>query len=281
MPKASKGAIFVGAGDSYAAALAGFYGSKGRCKALDPYALRSAPEASRGLDVFFISVSGRTSSNVAAAGAVAGLAKRTVAITAVASSPLAAKCDEVLALPMKYAPRSVGLGSFSLSLLAVMSAVGATGKCDFESAYASALEDHLEMSSGSGTTYLLGNSLAYPAALYAAAKTYEILGKKAHAELLEEFSHLELFALGKSDVVNLFSSFDPSGLGPRLGAALDGEGYRVNVVPSQGASDLERLFHDVFVGQLSTLKVAAERGLDRPRFLSDLGRLGASDSMIY
>jgi len=281
MPKAQKGAIFVGAGDSYAAALAGFYACNGRCGALDPYVLGSAPEAARGLEVFFISVSGRTASNVAAAGAVAGLAKRTVAITADGSSPLAMKCDEVLSLPMKYTPRRAGLKSFSLSLLAVMKVVGVTERCDFKSTYASAVKDSGVLSAGRGTTYFLGNSLAHAASLYAAAKTYEVLGSKAHAELLEEFSHMELFALGKSDAVNLFSSFDPSDLSQRLGAALARRGHVVSVVPSGGRSNLERLFHDVFVGQLSVLKRAADRGMVKPKFLSDRGRLEASDSMIY
>jgi len=281
VPRAPNGAIFVGAGDSYAAALAGFYGSGGRCAAMDPYALRSAPQAARGLEVFFISASGRTSSNLAAAEAVTGLARRTVAITAEASSPLSGKCDDVLALPMKYEPRMPGLVSFGLSLLAVMKAVRAAGKCDLESAFASAVEDCNNVLTGKGTTYFLGNSLAYPAARYAAAKTYEFLGSKAHAELLEEFSHMELFTLEKPDVVNVFAAFDPSGLAGRLGAALAMEGYTARVVPSRGTSDLERLFHAVFVCQLSALNGSAGRRLSRPRFLSDRGRLETSDSMIY
>jgi len=267
MPEAAKGSVFVGAGDSYAAALAAFYASRGRCIALDPYTLVSAPELTKGLEVYFISVSGKTSSNVAAAGRVRGLAKRTLAITADSSSPLAERCDEILALPMNYVPRTAGMLSFSLSLLTVMKSVGRAGKCDFASAYAGALSDHGEVVWGRGTTYFLGNSLAYPAALYAAAKTYEILGAKAHAELLEEFSHMELFSLVRRDALNVFSCFDPSDASARLQVALAKQRYAPHVIPCRGATDLEGLFHSVFVGQLSVLSRAKELGLKSPRFL--------------
>src|SRR5712692_6512233 len=83
MPKAPEGSIFVGAGDSYAAALAGFYASKGGCMGLDPYTVATDPEITKGREVFFISVSGRTSSNLLAARRVRRLAKKTTALTAV------------------------------------------------------------------------------------------------------------------------------------------------------------------------------------------------------
>src|SRR6266849_643216 len=60
MPKAPEGSIFVGAGDSYAAALAGFHASKGGCFGMDPYVVATVPEITKGREVFFISVSGKT-----------------------------------------------------------------------------------------------------------------------------------------------------------------------------------------------------------------------------
>lgn len=46
--RAPKDSLFVGAGDSYAAALAAFYLSQGRCIALDPYALVASPGIAAG-----------------------------------------------------------------------------------------------------------------------------------------------------------------------------------------------------------------------------------------
>ncbi len=280
LPKASPGSIFVGAGDSYAAAMAGFYASGGRCVALDPYSLASAPELAEGVDVFIISVSGRTSANLKAATKVRSLARGTTAITAVGGSPLGERVDEVVVLPMRYVARSPGVLSFSLSLLAVLKIAGEFAECDFRSSFAAALKDR-KAAWGKGTTYFLGNLLGHPAALYAAAKTYEILGARAQPELLEEFSHLELFSMTKSDAVNVFSSFDPSGTSARLGRVLKRQGYEVNVLPSRGETDAEMLFHAVFVSQLSVVARAKELGLSRPRFLASGGKLDASDRMIY
>ncbi|MDE1857437.1 MAG: hypothetical protein KGI26_00005, partial [Thaumarchaeota archaeon] len=131
LPSASPGSIFAGAGDSYAASLLGFYASRGRCIALDPYTLASEPEAARGVEVFFISVSGRTSSNALAMSRVKRVAKKTTVLTAAEGSPLARGADEVVRLPLSYAPRSPGILSFSLSALAVLKMVGAAAPCDF------------------------------------------------------------------------------------------------------------------------------------------------------
>ena len=281
IPKAPGSSIFVGAGDSYAAALLGFYASKGRCIALDPYSLASVPEIAEGLHVFFISASGMTSSNLLAAARVKRWAGETTALTARSDSRLAKNVDSVVNLPTNYVPKTPGLLSFSLSALAVLKIVGWDRDCDFAGMLERAKEERTALSLGKGTTYFLGNSLAYPAALYAAAKTYEFFGAKAHAEQLEEFSHLELFSLRKSDVVNTFSSFDRSGMARRLAHALAKEGYGSRVVSEQGASDVERFFHSVFVVQLWALRRSRELGLERPRFLASGVRLTLSDSMIY
>jgi fructoselysine-6-P-deglycase FrlB-like protein len=281
MPRASEGSIFVGAGDSYAAALAGLYASKGVCAGFDPYTVASAPEIARGREVFFISVSGRTSSNIIAARRVRRLAKRTTALTAVSDSPLAALTDRMVTLPMTYAPKTPGMLSFCLSLLAVFNMVTVDASCNFERTFARARLDSRRFSLRGGTTYFLGNSLAYPIALYAAAKTYEFLGTKAHAELLEEFSHLELFSLKMSDSVNLFGCFDPAGISRKLARALAASGYKSHHIAGYGKSDLEKLFHSVFVSQLAVLDRAEAAGLTEPKFLSAGKKLNISDAMIY
>jgi hypothetical protein len=280
-PKARRGSIFVGAGDSYSAAMAGFYASNGSCIAIDPYHLASSPEIAKEADIFLISVSGRTASNLVAARKVRGLARRTVAITSDEESKLARNVDEVVRLPVRYLPRTPGLLSYSLSLLAVLSIAGSREKCSFEGAFGAARKDEGNIRWGEGTTYFLGNSLAYPVAMYAAAKTYEFIGAKAHPQLLEEFSHLELFSLGPSDEVNVFSAFDPLGASGRLARALVHQGYRSHAVPSRGGSGTEQLFHAVFASQLSVLRRAGELRISEPNFLTAAGRLAVSDLMIY
>jgi len=280
-PKANRGSIFVGAGDSYSAAMAGFYASNGSCIAVDPYHLASSPRIATGANVFLISVSGRTASNLAAAKRVRRLAKRTIAITSDEGSRLAGLVDDVVRLPIRCLPRTPGLLSYSLSLLAVLSIAGQSQECDFEGAFRSACKDEGNVRWGVGTTYFLGNSLAYPVAMYAAAKTYEFLGVKAHPQLLEEFSHLELFSVVPSDVVNVFSAFDPSRTSGRLAKALAHDGCETHLVPDVEGSETKRLFHAVFVSQLSVLRRARESRLSEPSFLTTAGRLAVSDAMIY
>jgi hypothetical protein len=153
--------------------------------------------------------------------------------------------------------------------------------CDFPSAFARAELDSRRIVFAKGTTYFLGNSLAYPAAAYGAAKTYELLGTKSHAELLEEFSHLQLFSLQKSDVVNVFGAFDPASLGKKLTKALKEGGYSASLIHGWGSNYAERLFHTVFTIQLSVLRESRKRGLTEPKFLSSRGKLVTSDEMIY
>ena len=278
---APPGSIFVGAGDSYAAALSAFYGSRGRCIALDPYTLASEPEVAHGAEVFFISVSGRISSNILALSRVKRIASKTTAVTAVDRSPLARGAGEVLRIPLKYVPRSPGLLSFSLTALAVLKMAGASGPCDFGQAFQRAKADFRRLSLAKGTTYFLGNSLGHAASLYASAKVYEVLGRRAQAEALEEFSHMELFSLRGSDAVNIFASFDPAGMAGKLRRALSKERFVSAVVPDRGRSAMESFFHCVFVSQLWCLAEAKRAGLTAPRFLAGARRLRVSDSMIY
>src|SRR2546425_9411313 len=80
--RARRGSILVGAGDSFAASLSVSSLSSLRILATDPRTLSIDPEAARGREVYFTSVSGRTTANIEAARKVRGLARRITVITA-------------------------------------------------------------------------------------------------------------------------------------------------------------------------------------------------------
>ena len=281
LPKLPQGSIFVGAGDSYAAALAGFYMSEGSCLALDPYSLAAYPGMASNRNVVFVSASGKTTSNVAAAKRVRGKARKTWVITADGGSRLASMVDETVKIPMSYVPRAPGMLSFSLSLLAALKMSCGLGGCDFSRAFRRADARPGGPAFGNGTTYFLGNSTAYALSIYAAGKTYELLGAKSHAELLEEFSHLEVFSLRKGDTVNIFTCCDTSRMGERLCRLLATQGFDVRTIPGRGAPPLEGLFSSLFAVQLAAMEEASARGLSEPRFLSASKSLAVSDAMIY
>ncbi len=279
---AASGSIFVGAGDSYAASLATFYLSAGKFLALDPYAIMTMPATAAGRDVFFISVSGRTSSNVAAARKLRGVAGRRTAITADRSSPLAQEADEVLLLPYEPRPRVPGTLSFTLALLTALKLALGDFSCDFRLAHSMAKSRQKKVAlSESGTTYFLGNNAMHAGALYAAAKLHEVLGSKSQAQLLEEFSHMELFSLRKSDSIVIFSAFDPAGVGEKLYNALRSKAYVASLLEPYNSNAVESLFYYVFLSQLSVLARARMRKLSQPFLAGATKKLEMSDRMIY
>src|SRR2546422_7176149 len=280
--RATSGSIFVGAGDSYAAALTTFYLSGGKYLAFDPYAIFTIPSAAAGRDVFFISVSGRTSSNVSAARKLRGVARRRIAITANQDSPLAEEVDDVILLPHEPRARVAGTLSFTLALLASIKAALGDFSCDFSRAYSAAKVAQKKVAlSDHGTTYLLGNNAAHAIAVYGAAKVCEILGAKADAEQLEEFSHMELFSLKASDSVIIYSAFDPAGIGARLHAALRSKGYVTSLLETYDSNTVEIIFYYAFLSQLAPLAKAQAKGLSEPYLSGARKKLQISDGMIY
>jgi fructoselysine-6-P-deglycase FrlB-like protein len=283
--KLSAGSLLVGAGDSYIAAQCASLLSSYRCLALDPYVLISSPQLSAGRTVAFISVSGRTQSNTAAAKMVKGLASRTVAVTANPDSALAESTSETLVIPYPYKPRMPGTLSFTLSLVAALQLASVDCSCDFRALYEQAKSIPREFRfSNAGTTFFLGNHAAYDVALYAAAKMYEFFGGRAQAELLEEFSHLELFSLRKADAVNVFLHSDPSGIGPKLVSALRRKGYNAGLLGpsrSEGSSIIDAVFQDTFTVQLALVEKMKLGRSSVPYFMKSQEKLDVSDSMIY
>jgi fructoselysine-6-P-deglycase FrlB-like protein len=280
LEEAEEGSVFVGAGDSYAAALCAFFMSPRRVQAFDPYSLSRSPHWARGRTVYIISVSGATRSNVELAASLRSLAGRVVAVTSYPSSPLAEEADDVVEMPFRPLPKSPGIATFTLSLLIALKLSCGKVRCDFRRAASTArpLARSVAIARG-GVTHLVGNNEAYAASVYGAAKIYELLGGRAQASLLEEFSHMQLFSLAPSDRVNVAGP-STEALARRLRDALRENGVGCSLVGLSGPR-VERLFAFVFSLQLAAVEEAAARGLRNPYFLSARKKLRISDRMIY
>jgi hypothetical protein len=280
--KARRGSLFVGAGDSYAASLSVSSLSSLRVLAIDPRALSADPETARGRDVYFISVSGRTKANIEAAIKVRDLARGTTVVTADADSPLARKADEVISIPFRMTGKAPGMLSFSLCILALILLQEQPRPWDFRGALAAARVSASRISiSRTGVNYFLGNHAMHGIGIYAAAKVRELLGWRAHAELLEEFPHMELFSLSSRDRVNVFSRFDGGADERRLAKLLREKGYSSRFLPSLGDSRVEALFHATFASQIAVVRRAERAGFSRPYFLGAKELLEISDAAIY
>jgi len=277
-----EGSILVGAGDSYAAALCASYLSSMRCLALDPYELIAAPELARSKTVVFVSVSGRTRSNIAAARRIGHSATETVAVTANRQSPLAKGVNRTLLLPHDYRPRTPGMASFTLSLLACAKLSSSDLDANFADAFSAGKKTskRLRLSKG-GLTFFLGNQALYAVSIYAAAKLFEFFGARAIYQRLEEFSHMELFSLKRGDAINIYEGFDPLRVGSRLEKSLGEAGYTSSLAGSGGLNDLESVFSAVFATQLAVLRWVGEAKIKRPYVSGAEEKLRVSDSMIY
>ena len=275
------GSLLVGAGDSYAAAVCASQLSSLRVIAQDPLALLDMADLGE-RSVCIVSVSGRTRTNLDVARVARANGRTLVAITADERSPLARLADRVVTLPYRPVPRTPGMLSFTLSLLALLKMALPDFRCDFRAAFQSAVPASRALSiSRRGTTFMLGNRALYGVSIYGAAKVYELLGRKAQAEQLEQFGHMEVFSLSRSDSVNVLSGLGLRRREARLHSELAKRGYTSRLVQPEGKSGVERLFSVVFAVQLAVIGAARREGIEVPSFLRSRSALAVSDGVIY
>ena len=281
LPRLPDDSLLVGAGDSYAAAVAASQISSLRVLASDPLALLDMTGLGE-RDVCIISVSGRTRTNLKVAEMARMTGRSVTAVTAFRDSPLAALADEVVELPFKPAPRSPGMLSFTLSLLALLKITLPDFACDFRAAFDSAVDASRSFRvSKSEVTFLLGNWALYGVSIYGAAKVYEILGRKAQAEQVEQFGHMELFSLSRGDSVNILSGLGLCKSERQLHSELLKHRYSSGVIQAAGNTGVEKLFASIFAVQLGILREAETMRLKKPSFLRSPSALSTSDAVIY
>ena len=205
-----------------------------RCVALDPYSLAESIGWAKGRHVYVISISGQTRANIELARDLKGVAKRVTAVTANPRAGLQPRwtgSSSSRSSPPRNPPASLP----SLSLAAVLKVCGLDPDCDFEDllSRASAESKRVHVARGGNMTYFAANNEAYAASIYGVAKIYELLGWRAQASLLEEFSHMPLFSLSALDRVNVIGS--PEGRkGERLCERLKDSGYASSLIRPEG-----------------------------------------------
>jgi len=267
--------IFCGSGDSLAAALLAEAFSELRVKAADPLDLLKNESILKSHDVFVVSISGRTISNVN----VAKLARRSYGITSNVSSKLAKTCDGII--PLRFPNNDVftaGSISFLDSALTCISLVK-----KFKIQYAKTLFSSAVLQSKkaklTGNVYFLGNLHTYPVAMYGAAKLFEILGATAFYEKIEQFSHMELFSVSKGDTVIIFEEKTPHNIS--LVKELKKIGLNV-IQPDPGTNDkvLQVIFY-TFFSQLVPLFIAKKKNQKECHFVLAKKIRAVSDKMIY
>ena len=268
-------AIFCGTGDSFVAAQLAEVFSNFRARAHDPLDLIKNKKLLTGHDLYLISISGNTISNVK----LAQLSKRTTAITANPKSKLAKTCGGLIRLKFSNSGiQTAGSISFLASALTCISLVSRFKVRNVSELYNEAQKVARRIFI-QGKVYILGNIHTYPVAMFCAAKIYEVLGIDAHYERIEQFSHTGLFSCNKGDTIIIFEEENLHN--KKLAKYLKGCGLKTTRVDTPSENVLDKILFFVFVSELIALYCAKKKKKKECFFVEAKKLRNASSSMIY
>ena len=268
-------AIFCGTGDSFAAAQLAEVFSEFRARAHDPLDLIKNKKLLTGHDLYLISISGNTISNVK----LAQLSKRTTAITANPKSKLAKTCGRLVRLKFSNSGiQTAGSISFLASALTCISLVSRFKVRNVSELYKKAQKVAKKVFI-QGKVYILGNIHTYPVAMFCAAKIYEVLGIDAHYERIEQFSHMGLFSCNKGDTIIIFEEENLHN--KKLVKYLKGCGLKTTRVDTASENVLDKILFFIFVSELIALYCAKKKKKKECFFVEAKKLRNASSSMIY
>ena len=273
--KKQKNTIFCGSGDSLAAALLAESFSNFRIRAADPLDLLKNRSIVKKNQVYIISISGNTVSNIN----VAKIAQSATAITLNKNSKLVKICSKYIALnyPNSGVFTSGSIG-FITSALTCISLVSKFRLRNVSKLFKKALTNSKKIKLGK-KVFILGNLHTFPIAMYAAAKFYEVLGIDAHYERIEQFLHMGLFSAKQGDTVIIFE--EKNSHNSRITKNLKKLGLNVfqpNGIPKDKIS---QIIFFTFFSQLTPLFFAKKNHQKECYFVSAKKLRAASSNMIY
>ena len=269
-----KNIIFSGSGDSLASAMLAESFSGGVAKAMDPLDMYKNKHLVKSKNVYFVSISGNTITNIK----VAKIAKRAIAITSKPKSRLAKTSDQTIPL---IAPNhdvfTAGSISFLESALTCISLVKKITIPKNTKIFLKAKVD-AKKAKVSKRIFILGNLFTYPLAMYCAAKFYEILGYDAHYSRIEQFSHMELFSAQKGDTVIIFE--EKNSHNKQLARNLKKVGINV-IHPGIPSEKISQMIYCTFFSQLLALFEAKNKRKKDCHFVTEKKIRNVSNQMIY
>lgn len=268
-----KNIIFSGSGDSLVSSMLAESFSDGLVKAMDPLDLYQNNSLAKSKQIYFVSISGNTITNIK----VAKIAKKAVAITSQPQSRLAKASNRTILLNSPnsgiFTAGSISFLESALTCITLVSNIKIPNVSLFRKAAASAKKAKL-----SKRIFVLGNLYTFPIAMYCAAKFYEILGYDVHYSRMEQFSHMELFSAKKGDTVIIFEEKNPHT--KQLGENLKNVGINV-VHPDVPKEKLSQVIFCVFFSQLISLSEAKRVNKKECHFVTAEKIRDVSNRMIY
>ncbi|MEJ2770500.1 MULTISPECIES: SIS domain-containing protein [unclassified Stygiolobus] len=185
--------IIVGAGDSYAVALALEGKTSKKVIAVDPY---EALHINSDRPYVIVSISGRTKTNIELAKIKRKEGRKVIAVTANPTSPLAENSTETILIPYNSNITLPGTLSFLLALSAVYSLFGIEIPKDYIKAKSFELREK---------PFFVGQGENYGIAYFSALKLNEIFCENANYERFELFLHSPIFSTRGRQIVLLNS----------------------------------------------------------------------------
>jgi glucosamine--fructose-6-phosphate aminotransferase (isomerizing) len=284
--------LFIGAGDSYAAALVAHYASNYKAVCSDPVEIAYNHEIiskNRLRRVYIISVSGNTQSNILAAKVLRKNDVPTTAITAKSDSELARNCDVVI--PLNYESTGIstsGTISFMCSMLCCLSlarkieAINQMARIYRQSS--KEVRNLIHKYQRKVSSYIfLADGILFPIALYGTLKVNEVFGLRSFAYTTEQFYHSPLFSLKESDMIMILANKKYNlRRSEELNIRLTKLGLpSACIIYFDGVSITELLLKSMLLTQLFIVKKAQEKGMVDCFFLRDRGLLKLSSDFIY
>lgn len=270
-----KQTIFCGTGDSFVSAQLAEVFSYFRARAFDPLDLLKNKKLAKNKNLYLISISGNTVSNIKLAKTV----KNTVAVTAYKESRLVSACKKSIIL--QY-PNSGIFTAGSISFLAsALTCISLVSKVKIRTV--SRLYKRAEIQSKKtrmrGKVFFLGNLHTFPVAMFGAAKLHEVTGLDAHYERIEQFSHMGLFSAKKGDTVIIFEEKNEHS--SKLASNLKKYGLHVVQFQPNTKNIQKAVLFFIFVSEFIALYHAKKKNQKDCFFVTAKKLREASSSMIY
>jgi fructoselysine-6-P-deglycase FrlB-like protein len=282
--------LVIGSGDSYTCALLMEYLSDHRMLAYHPSVILNCPRVLSNHEIFFISASGRTRSNIEAARMARKIGLKTTAITARAKSPLEEVCNETFNLDYLYSPQPPNISildytatvTFCMALIGIDINLNILGK---EMKYARQQVDQsgIELPAMFKSILFVGDGLSYPLANYGALKMNELFGLRSFGYLLDDYYHAPLFSLKKPDHIFIL---DYGKVKNSKAANFQKKLKKTHALayyfqPPSEISHFENILSSIFVIQIISLTIAEKLKIDKPYYMSKKRLLKLSSKLIY
>lgn len=201
--KKSKNCIFVGSGDSYVAGLIAESVSNHHCKCYSPADLMRS-KFMENMTYYFISVTGRTRSNIEIARRATKAGAKTVAVTFDPTSELAKVCNEIYTLEPSMTNTSTSYSTFTTNVVTCLELAGISIPRKFQMWHRNGMElvsSFNHVSFPKHVLHILGNDVFYPLAMYASLKMTEFFGVTTIPNKMEEFCHTPVFGIKPSHAI--------------------------------------------------------------------------------